>query len=422
MRIRTQEDRVDFSETESVSEGTPATVTKTKAEGAFRVTSDVVVPNFHKRVKAGELFFNPYRSYHETRTVEGGAAGYKIDITDGPDYYKSISRGAWFSSSKVGLLHHQPNTFNYQNLEALAITQAHANVAKPEFAALVSLGELRETISYVRNPLKGLTTLIRRNRKNIVKDYRKEIRAQKRHQKRWSKMSARERAVARGKRYFYNKELDALSDSYLGGRYGLRPLIAEVQGLMEAIDAYSVKPPERLTARGFAQGEGTKILLESASPYRQYLNGVTTTDRTAEFRAGVLYSADIRDSFGTNLSQVPIALWELTFLSFMVDWFANIGDYISAISPKPGVRYHGSWLVTRTNTSTVRRWTSSGCTKPEPYSVTIPCNGSDSLISKTVERKINPSIRLAYRPRGVKFDLGTGRILDMIGIARNLIK
>ena len=422
MRIRTEDNRTDLVEPVYSSADEKPDITAQKVEGTFRTISDVVIPNFYRRVKAGELFFNPYRSYQEARTVEGGAAGYKIYIDNGPDYLQTVGRGAWFGSSICPPVRHQANTFNYQNLAALAITQAHANVAKPEFAALVSLGELRETISYLRNPLKGLTTLIRRNRKSLVKDHRREYYAQKRWQKRQSKMSARERVLARGKRYFYNKELDALSDSYLAGRYGLRPLISEVQDVMEAIDAFRTKLPERQTARGFASGEGSKTLMESYTPMRQIMLGTTVTNRKAEFRAGVLYSADIRDTFGTNLSQLPVALWELTFLSFMVDWFVNIGDYIAAISPKPGVHYHGSWLVTRTETESIRRWTSGGCTREYPYEVTIPVEGTDSLFSKTVERDIDPSIRLAYRPRGIKFDLGTGRILDMIGIARNLLK
>jgi len=40
-------------------------------------------------------------------------------------------------------------------------------------------------------------------------------------------------------------------------------------------------------------------------------------------------------------------LWELVPTSFILDWAANIGDTISALTPKIGVNELASWVVLR---------------------------------------------------------------------------
>ena len=214
-----------------------------------------------------------------------------------------------------------------------------------------------------------------------------------------------------------------MSGAYLAGRYGIRPMVSEVQGIMNAIDSLRYKKPERQTSRGYQPDEGEANTTYSAVSMRQNLSGYQVTQETASVRAGVMYSADIRDTWGTNLSQVPIALWELTFLSFMADWFANIGDYISALTPKAGVNIHGSWVTTEKIKNSHRDWSFvSRSISDWHYVITVPCQGFDRLTTVEKSRSINPRRMLAYRPRGIKFDLGTARITDMIAIGRQLLK
>lgn len=227
------------------------------------------------------------------------------------------------------------------------------------------------------------------------------------------------------KQILNSNEVRAVSDAYLGGRYGLRPLIGEVQSVMAAIDSLSKKSPPRETSRGFASDSDTVISTSQENALRhEWWDGefedVTYTQR--EVSTGVIYVQDHRDTWGLGLSQVPVALWEMTFLSFMADWFGNIGDYLGAITPKVGTRVLGSWTTTRMTRETTRSYNYSFNPPYSNCTESVNPSGTETVKSHYVRRRSglsNPT--LAYRPRGVSFDLGTARIVDMVAIARNLL-
>jgi hypothetical protein len=103
--------------------------------------------------------------------------------------------------------------------------------------------------------------------------------------------------------------------------------------------------------------------------------------------AGVLYGFTAEQSaqsyWGMNMAQLPSALWELTPLSFVSDWFLNIGQYIAAISPVPGASQLAGWTLIRINqTLSVTRsnWKFSNWTTYSQGS------GTDSIFQSTVHR------------------------------------
>jgi hypothetical protein len=65
-------------------------------------------------------------------------------------------------------------------------------------------------------------------------------------------------------------------------------------------------------------------------------------------RAGVLYDV-IREDTEVVLGTLELAQagWELMTLSFVVDWFANVGTAIPALAPKTGLEQRLSWKSAR---------------------------------------------------------------------------
>jgi hypothetical protein len=45
--------------------------------------------------------------------------------------------------------------------------------------------------------------------------------------------------------------------------------------------------------------------------------------------------------YGLHPNQFPYLLWQLVPLSFMLDWFVDVGAWVRAISPKWGFKIHG---------------------------------------------------------------------------------
>lgn len=117
------------------------------------------------------------------------------------------------------------------------------------------------------------------------------------------------------------------------------PFLKDIEGMFEAL-AKALYKPKRKTARAQVQRTG------SQSYTRFYADGEVSgtisgvCKRTVTVRAYCMYSIDVDlglSHFGFTISDIPSAAWELIPFSFVVDWFAGVGNYISAITPKVGI-------------------------------------------------------------------------------------
>jgi hypothetical protein len=67
---------------------------------------------------------------------------------------------------------------------------------------------------------------------------------------------------------------------------------------------------------------------------------------------GIIYEVKIMDAFdnlakvaGSRLRDIPATLWEVVPYSFVVDWFFNVGDWIQAFTPAPGITPLRNWAT-----------------------------------------------------------------------------
>jgi len=183
------------------------------------------------------------------------------------------------------------------------------------FSAPTFLGELGQTVHMIRHPLQGL--------RNQIDDYLKSVKqAKKNHPKNWKKN---------------------LSGLWLEGAFGWKPLIADIQGAYKAYKGLANSNKVELV-HAFGQ-EGRDLPSQSfprtgtfLSPYSiAYISGsvVATELQQVRFKGCVHRQVaaplvEGLESFGFEPSEFFPTVWELLPWSFLIDYFSNIGDIITA--------------------------------------------------------------------------------------------
>jgi len=165
-------------------------------------------------------------------------------------------------------------------------------------------------------------------------------------------------------------EAKAIAATWLEYRLGFKPLLYDIQNIMDATVKHLVgnKTTERQVARSSETVE-TFVEKEFALlPYYRFQSGVGRSTKTVNYKmsAGVIYetrilsddgivSEKIRHNYGLQLRDVARTGWELIPLSFVVDRFVQVGTWLDAIQPNPNVTILGSWLSTRRSAHATRQ-------------------------------------------------------------------
>jgi len=225
------------------------------------------------------------------------------------------------------------------SLRSEVVTKSFAKVDVSELEVLASLGEMPETVEWFRDVLRRLI--------GIIADFKK-----RRYLAALNRLKPRKTStVPLSKRA--KKRLLQGEDGWMELRYAIRPLVFEVQAYLAALDS-KVEKAVRKTARS----RNFDVSLSNSSqvfsgPYLPFFANVTrksTLSRSVS--AGVLYNLQA-DKMGwwTHLGlDAPIsAVWAVTTLSFVFDWFFNIGQWIASWEPRVGLTPLANWVVeTRT--------------------------------------------------------------------------
>jgi len=307
-----------------------------------QVTEDVVTPNFHKRKASGEVIFNPYS---RTRSVVYKKPGSVSTVNVPPRTYvnqhgnTALTYASWNEGKHyidwLMTTHALPAVVNIdeQALIDIAVNQAWANIDPSDASALVSIAELNKTINYVKSTMFKVMKIFKAIKRLDTRVLKKEV------------------------------SFDEIADTYMGLRYGLRPLIIDCEQAVKAFNATRLVG-KRATARGKAEDSDDVSVIKNtgtfdgvplASMGSNTSSQSTTRDLsiTVKVRAGVLYELahvqlpqlktwGFHDIFGLA--------WELTPFSFIAGWFMNISDTLAAWQPKAGVNVLGAWYTIERST------------------------------------------------------------------------
>lgn len=130
-----------------------------------------------------------------------------------------------------------------------------------------------------------------------------------------------------------------LADAWLEVNFGLKPLMGDVADAAQAVAARleGVQPTRRLTA--FASKDwvsGGKYTVVSDALFSRTIHSVNAKHQLSYmYIAGVapeLISGNnytVADQFGFAWKELPGVAWELTPYSWLIDYFANVGEYLS---------------------------------------------------------------------------------------------
>jgi hypothetical protein len=334
---------------------------------------DFVTDNYRARIAAGEIINNPcvYTSVSTTEESASGIVSYNPPYTgtsvtvwqNGPmTAYTMAASGANYLAA--------PSTQTV--FEERAMQRALANIDNTPFAFGEDTLELKETLEFLKNPVKGILDLTLGSRRKIAKAKRKRYRITNHN---------------------WNKEVSKFVLEY---RFAASPLY---RSAMDAIDAYVVKSapvkPPRLTARGFDvdTAEVSDSILTATSH-----NFDRRSQRESSVKASILYEVsnpiyDWKYRLGFRPKDWPTTFWQVVPLSFMVDRMFDITSFSKGVINMldPNVKILAASVTNRDKI--VQECTYTGYTATAQWSSTGSGN-TRKYESFTYDRKVwNPSIR-----------------------------
>lgn len=328
---------------------------------------DRVVPEYKKVSASGGIINSKMRKHIEIRSTT--TSGPMFQTTVGGVTYSGDMQGPHWTLGTLTSPNRpparSPSTIDIANLRALASTRALSNISTPDYQGGVTLGEFAETLRYLRNPVASAQELAR----------------------------AVERRIKHIGRYDKGAKSSALITEKLGGVYlsiqfGLKPLLSEITGILETLrDASHIRPP-----RETARAKEERVFKDSWTTSETF-SGITYNAayeyvETVTVKCGFLYAqnahVDGADHFGFNIRDFPKAIWQVTPLSFVADWFGNVAAFIGALTPNADAKILASWTTTIVSKKLTRKV--SGYSFPG-YGTYRDGTGEDSVEFVSYERE-----------------------------------
>jgi hypothetical protein len=234
--------------------------------------------------------------------------------------------------------------------------------AQTAFQGLTFLGELRETLAMIRRPAKALhdgifvwkkvtyQQLLKKGHAkhfiNLVKEGSKLTNAQK----------AKVKAIA-----------DAVTGSWLEKSFGWNPLVNDIDDGMKALANQLVQenyyPGIAIRARGRNEDTSSVKYDNGGGGIFHFSSDLLTHTKDLVVYRGY-YSGNAQDAlaaskaqayWGIRLEELAPTIWELTPWSFLLDYFLNIGDIITAASYwRAGLAWSNRTIVSQSDRAILR--------------------------------------------------------------------
>lgn len=204
----------------------------------------------------------------------------------------------------------------------LALVTAYSRMNSPEFFdGGTFLGELSETIGMLRNPISGIRRFLRKKK---FRDPRRLV--------------------------------NASADTLMEFRYGIRPLLKDFETVVKMFNKSAFHDEVKVhSSKGVAKpsplswtGSGVRTVGDVLFPFIDRGTRQDIYTSKVFYRKRLGFSAECH-RYGLSLQNIPSVGWELTPLSFVVDWFVQVGPWIRAMTPNPSVTILGNCTSRKTS-------------------------------------------------------------------------
>jgi len=389
--------------------------------------SDVVIPNYAKRVAKGEVINNPMSSMKSSRSVDNGTCSisFAYKATDDPAhrhcsdfYWESVSNSPICLNALGTPVMHLPIDGVTRSMIEEAGTEAYAAIDSPTVDGTVFIAELRETISFLKNPLREFCELVTDAR--TKKRRAERLSANRRRNPFGRKSGVTVSEVGQTTEQY-------LRDQWLSWRYGFRPIVKDIEDAAVAVAQIVLnEKPTRKVARGFSS-TSTSVDASGTAPLDSRVDWEQVTTANINVRAGVLYEFQ-RDpqTLGLEITRAPLGVWEAIPFSFVVDRFLNVGSFVEAITPKAGIRHLAAWTTVITETESTRTSWAARQGDVSGRVGTILSDGQTVEKYSTTTKTRTPGVKIGLAmkssPFGGKGDLDVSFITDLVALGSQLLR
>lgn len=267
-----------------------------------------------------------------------------------------------------------------------------ANAEIQTSRGLVSLGELRETIHQIRHPCESL--------KKGIMDYLKAVPRNARYQI--------GRAGARSMRKREKAVAEAISGTYLEHANGWAPFVSDIEATSRTLAEHFAESGISYTRVQAAQKEEDVISSRQitaqqstghpAAQWRRYQHGLRTSAVEIVGEVVVSHSGkpdELIKASGFTWGQFVPTIYELVPMSYIADWFWNMGDLLEGFAFCSSDR---AWW-SRSSLNKVHGTITGSCVPPSGGDLTRSGNpGSCEVKSSSLERDDpgNTSLKLEF--------------------------
>lgn len=258
---------------------------------------DCVVPNYHTILKRGGVL--PYLPVDIVTATDVSVPNQYTSTRVTGSFRCIWSQGSWHPAESYFTLSPLPSIDS--GAVSQVVNSALASAKSEAFDALTFAAELGKTAGMVSKRVGQIFDIA-----SIV-----------------ARRSSRERNPRRQKERF--------QDMWLEYRYGWRPLVYDISNITRQLE----KMPH---LKNIGKSSATQDLGYSSSKVttgvRQLYTGTVVRTGTRTYRGFALALG----KFGSTPEFRPFqTAWELVPFSFVVDWLFDVGSFISAVSPIPGI-------------------------------------------------------------------------------------
>lgn len=222
-----------------------------------------------------------------------------------------------------------------RNTMELALQEAYGKLEEAVWDSGVDLAELGETFAMIGAFAKALSQP--KKIPQLLMHLRDVLREHRRDGLSWADV-----------RRYGERGSKSAANAWLCYRYGIMPLILSIQDALELLQKHLELASNRIRTKR-RRPQVPKTTTEVKGSYLVTANYRYEWESRVE--AIVYYKRDVNQTLsqlmGLTPQAIPGIVWEVCALSFVWDWFFNVGSLLSALQPNVGVTVLGSSVSVR---------------------------------------------------------------------------